>query len=438
MLNNYPHKILDHLRKLYPACVTALMIAALQVSLVWVVSGENNWLDAFQRLTQRDSLWYIDIANRGYQHDPVDLSASTIEVGNNNVAFFPGYPLVIRLVSQVFGIPSEIALYIASQIACWLFWLQFLLFMERWAVPLSLRILGSLAVAVYPTAFFLVVGYSESLFLSTLLGYLYWSRSNCSVGWVLAGLSGCLMTATRIVGLPLIGLPILKLLRIRFANGVPLFDLDIKGFDAKWFLTSLIAGLGGLSFFFFCAIQFGDWNLYLKLQQMGWEVTPDYKAFFQWQHYIPSGQMIQEFFWLVEDRLSWADRLSKLAVAATFWALWALSVLDWGICLRNRRIARPERFDFFLIAWTMFYFTVTGLASVGMRSMIRYCFPIYVLLVLAVIHLATNFINNRIKLWRKRVYLQVAYQSIVASLFFIAGFIQVYLIWRYAQHIWVA
>jgi hypothetical protein len=91
------------------------------------------------------------------------------------VAFFPGYPLLARAVAAAAGLRIEYALPLTSQLACWGFWTYLLRILQGWRVPSRLAFGTVVIILSHPAAFFLVVGYAESLFLMTLLGYLYWS-----------------------------------------------------------------------------------------------------------------------------------------------------------------------------------------------------------------------------------------------------------------------
>ena len=64
------------------------------------------------------------------------------------------------------------------------------------------------AIVVHPGPFYLVVGYSESLFLLGLLGYFYWCEKAGRWSWSLAARHGFGMTATRLVGLPAAVFPV--------------------------------------------------------------------------------------------------------------------------------------------------------------------------------------------------------------------------------------
>src|SRR5205823_5864598 len=67
----------------------------------------------------------------------------------------------------------------------------------------ELILVGVAVLAAHPAAFFLIAGYSESLFMMTLLGMIYWGHACRNTGSaLLSGLHGAVMTLTRIVGLP--------------------------------------------------------------------------------------------------------------------------------------------------------------------------------------------------------------------------------------------
>ena len=57
---------------------------------------------------------------------------------------------------------------------------------------------------VFPFSFFFGMVYTESLFLCSLLGFVYWSDEGSGRGLLLAALHGFVMTSTRLVGLPVV------------------------------------------------------------------------------------------------------------------------------------------------------------------------------------------------------------------------------------------
>ena len=94
----------------------------------------------------------------------------------SNVAFFPAYPAIAAVLHHLFHLSLYKALLITAQIAAFGFWSYFFLFCDRWKVSPVLQFFGALAILAHPTAFFLVAGYSESLFMMALFGFMYWSN----------------------------------------------------------------------------------------------------------------------------------------------------------------------------------------------------------------------------------------------------------------------
>ena len=58
-----------------------------------------------------------------------------------------------------------------------------------WNVSSALQICAALLILAHPAAFFLVAGYSESLFLMALLGFVYWSSAEGRSAKILAAAS---------------------------------------------------------------------------------------------------------------------------------------------------------------------------------------------------------------------------------------------------------
>src|SRR5205814_10410862 len=120
----------------------------------------------------------------------------------SNVAFFPAYPAVAAALRYAFNLETDTALLVTAQAAAWGFWSYFFLFCERWNLSPGLQTLGALSVLAHPASFFLIAGYSESLFLMALLGFIYWSSARGRGAWFCAAVHGVLMSGTRIVGIP--------------------------------------------------------------------------------------------------------------------------------------------------------------------------------------------------------------------------------------------
>src|SRR5207302_3000051 len=121
---------------------------------------------------------------------------------------------------------------------------------ERWNLPSGWQLLGALAILAHPAAFFLVAGYSESLFLMGLLGFLFWSGTEARGARILAAIHGIVMSATRIVGLPCALAPLVK--RIWELGWRKL--TNVRDWLANYGATALLSAsamLGGLGFFIY-------------------------------------------------------------------------------------------------------------------------------------------------------------------------------------------
>ena len=142
-------------------------------------------LGAWQRF---DTLWYLRIAAQGYApHD-----GSTV--------YFPLYPMLIRLLGTLFAGNYLLAALVISNLAFVgvLFCLYRLT--ERQFGGMGAR-RSTLYLAIFPTAFFFLAAYTESLFLLlTLAAFL----SAHEKRWWLAGTLGFLASLTRLQGVVLV------------------------------------------------------------------------------------------------------------------------------------------------------------------------------------------------------------------------------------------
>jgi len=130
-----------------------------------------------------DTVNYIEIAQNGYANP-------------RNTIWPPLYPLLIRGGLALGLHPLAAALLVSNAAALGFFWLLYRLAEREWDAALARHTL--LAVVIFPTAFFLVAGYSESLFLLFAIASVSAARAR---RWLLAGLLGAAATWTRHQGL---------------------------------------------------------------------------------------------------------------------------------------------------------------------------------------------------------------------------------------------
>lgn len=409
---------------------TALTV--IQILLVYLFTDRSGYISSFIRIIQRDSHWYVSIARRGYQFVGID----SITTETSNVAFFPGYPLLVDGISQLLSISPGLSLYITAQLACWIFWIYIILFFQRWQIPTFFRFLGTVCILVYPSSFYMVVGYSESLFMASLLGFLYWLNTwNHLDRLLIAAGHGLVMTATRIVGLPLALIPgALHLL----------FNLLVRNSDrpsfGKQILSTLIpsgiAVIGGLGFFLFCHLRFNNWNLYMELQYYLIGIQANYWAFFQPKTYL---LIIENWPQLLTDFSAneWANPLSQLFVPITLLELILVGGVDAVSSSLRLSQGWRDRLGLHGCAWIMFYISVCGMSRILQRSLIRYSLPVHILLVLATLHW-TRQTHWECLPYRLRHSLSEILRFLFVLLTQIGLGLQLYLIWRYTHHLWVA
>jgi hypothetical protein len=164
----------------------------------------NAFWDTFARY---DAGWYNQIATGGYAY---------AAGGRNNLAFFPLYPLMMRWGGNLLGGEQQ-DFYFAGIIVSWTAFalaMPLLYRLARLDLPheSALRAVGY--AAVFPSAYFFGVVYSESLFYLGLVGAVFALRTR---RWAWAAIAGSVMTATRVNGVMFV--PALALIAWQTGSG---------------------------------------------------------------------------------------------------------------------------------------------------------------------------------------------------------------------------
>jgi hypothetical protein len=178
------------------------LLAKIGVLAIGVLVG-GSLLDPWHRW---DAPHYTDIAVFGYMaFDPGNLTPppgyAQVFPGDLDlyIVFFPLYPWLVAAVNAVIGAPVAAAFVVSTVASLFVAPLLYRLVavdcgpsIGRWSAGLLL---------VFPTAYFLHIGYTESLFLALAFGSLWLARTD---RWWGAGLLGGLAALTRANGLVLI------------------------------------------------------------------------------------------------------------------------------------------------------------------------------------------------------------------------------------------
>lgn len=160
----------------------------------WVYASHRPLVDIWG---VADTEWYVDIARHGY-------SATTILNGQANYAFFPLYPLLMRVLGGgpggdpfMAGVVISLA---ALAVACFVLYR-----LVRLDADDDTGVRSAKYLLLFPTSFVLSGVLSESLYLALLLGCLYAARRGL---WAAAGGLAFLLSLTRAAGV-LVVLPLL-------------------------------------------------------------------------------------------------------------------------------------------------------------------------------------------------------------------------------------
>jgi hypothetical protein len=148
------------------------------------IPGFHNVVDG---TTRWDASWFLFIAQEGYTAEAY-------------AAFFPGYPLAVQVFDRVTPLGSLGAALLISNAA----FLGALLVFYRLSVaefdePTARR--SVILLTFFPTSFFFLAPYSESLFLLATVLSFAWARSG---RWAKSGIAGAGAWATRSVGATLV------------------------------------------------------------------------------------------------------------------------------------------------------------------------------------------------------------------------------------------
>src|SRR6202022_2256100 len=183
----------------------ALLVKGLLVGLTLVAYGAGpDPLTALGReWNQWDAAHYVYLATHGY---------ATTGDARNLIAFFPLYPALISAVAAI-GLPARIAALLISNAAGVV--AAILLYeVARTDDRDRAAFRAAAFFTVFPTAYFLMVGYTEALFCALAFGAVLAARRQ---RWLFAGMLGGLAAASRLTGLALLPFLAIELVAARRA-----------------------------------------------------------------------------------------------------------------------------------------------------------------------------------------------------------------------------
>jgi hypothetical protein len=231
------------------AWLGGLLMCTLVTALAWlpfehIRDAPRNLSEAIQNWHRWDTTWYVIIAESGYRSDP------------RSAAFFPLYPMLIKAADKVLPGDAFLAALAISVLACY----AALVVVHRLAGDLLGPELGrrtAFYLIAFPTGFFLIAGYNESLFIALAVGSMYAMRRQ---RWWLAGLLAALASASRVAGVLLFVVFVFEYLRRR--------DFSVRRVRPG-LLWAGLAPAGLVAYAAYCWSTFDD-PLFFQKQQAVW------------------------------------------------------------------------------------------------------------------------------------------------------------------------
>lgn len=259
-----------------------------------------------------DGRHYLEIADRGY--------------GGVNFAYFPLYPLSIKILSQILPIPllyvGIIISIISFLLAIWLLYKIILLDFNQHVAQLTL-----LLIFIFPLSFFYHSVYADSLFLLFSTASFYFARKR---QWILAGVFGLFSVLDRLAGIALI----FALFTEWYLQNKKIVEKNIIQAMTNFIKTGAwavgLTGAGLLLYMAYLQIYFGNAFLFQK-SMAAWRQSEFVFPFQVIFRYL-------KIFFLVDKSLLvfWVALLEFISVALYFALTWFVGTrirLSYGVLL---------------------------------------------------------------------------------------------------------
>ena len=291
-----------------------------------------------------DACWYIKIATFGY------------ESGEQSAAFFPAFPMAVRVVATITFLPYPVAGMIVPAIA-FVAAVTGLVRLVETSHGIVIARRAALYLGIFPSAFFLFAPFTEALFLAAVVWTLVFARER---RWLLAAVLAFVAGLTRVQGLLLV-LPLAweALVAARDARS----DRRLATRDGRFIVaTSVIATVAP-------AIAFLGFAL--AARQLSGETPYDAQAFWGGTSFHPPWEVVAASYrWIVErgDGVQALNLITLIGSAALLLAA-----------------ARRMPLTYSLYAWPPIILIALRIQPTPLTSTIRFVvvlFPIFIVLAL--------------------------------------------------------
>jgi hypothetical protein len=237
------------------------------IMLAWLGGASHDGVGLRARLLVWDAGWFLRVAVNGYPHGYTYDDAHHLQ--GNELAFFPVYPMLIRLVSR-FGVDAGNAAIAVS----WLASIGLAIALHLLGTSLYGKRTGWALVAICCTAPVSVVfsmAYSEGIFLALVAGMLVAAHRGV---WLAAGLLGLAAALTRPTGAAAaLALAVAALLAVRRS-------WRTGSRENLWqpVLAAVTALAGVPLFLLWVGLRVGDMSAWFRIQAAGWGTSFDFGA----------------------------------------------------------------------------------------------------------------------------------------------------------------
>ncbi len=308
--------------------------------LAWTVL-KNQPADIIFLWNRWDAPHYVDIAKNGY---------TAVGEGRYLIVFMPLYPVLIRLLAIIISNYEVSALLISNFTSLLAGFYLYRLVKIDYSHSTALK--SVFYFAIFPTSYFLIAGYTESLFLFLTIACFYYARKG---NWFPAGVLGMFGAATRITGLILIPALIYELFSQK-----PKKQSEYTRKNVKDALFICMIASGFISYLVLNYAVFGDAFAFIAIQRAHW-----------FKHLAPPWEGLLVALWSI----FWRDPAEKMIIggAELVFGLFGLACITYAVITK----LRPSYIIYMLLTW------LTVASTSYWLSMPRYTlsmFPIFIVL----------------------------------------------------------
>ncbi len=333
---------------------TSLLSGGLSFSLDKINESFTSW----------DGLHYLDVANEGYDstyptESPEDsLCNQGLGTCQRNFAFFPVFPYLVKIISDVIDVnPQTVGIALSNFLFALSSVLLFLIVKKQFS--LKVAVYSWLAMILFPVNYLFSGFLTESTFLFLLLLTFYLALEK---KWLLAGLTGALLSATRNTGILIIFSLLLIFLEQNDLFRKFSFKRLLKSLKPSIVFALVFSAVGLIGFMLFLNLHVGDPLAFINIQEYWGKpvngISPILAIPYSIVNYALEGSL--------------KIHLYNLAYFAVF-----IGLMIWGIL--KKKI--PYSFSFVML-WIL-----VPLLSGSMLALPRYIsvlFPMYILIGLLV------------------------------------------------------